>query len=66
MIGGGVFLTQDDGEVEEEEPEGKIGKKEVIKDKKTTKYIKGTTTRLKDSDMDGYVKNVEQKKKKNS
>ena len=64
MIGGGVFLTQDDGEVEEEEPEGKIGKKEVVKDKKTTKYIKGTTTRLKDSDMDGYVKNVEKKKKK--
>ena len=73
MIGGGVFLTADDGEVEEEEqeetkPVNKTKKVEPEKSKdtkpKSKKYTKGTTTKLKDSDMDGYVKKVEERKKK--
>ena len=67
MIGGGVFLTPDDGEVEEEEEEPeerKVVKKDIVKGKKNKKYTKGTTTKLKDSDMDGYVKKVEERKKK--
>ena len=64
MIGGGVFNTPDEGEVEEEElEEKKPVKKEIVKSKKK-KYTKGTTTKLKDSDMDGYVKKVEDRKKK--
>ena len=42
---------------EEEEKPVKVTKKS--KDKK---YTKGTTTKLKDSDMDGYVKKVEERK----
>ena len=63
MIGGGVFNTPDEGEVEEEElEEKKPVKKEIVKSKKK-KYTKGTTTKLKDSDMDGYFKKVEDRKK---
>ena len=51
MVGGGVMIDKEEEEEEEEEKPVKVTKKSKVK-----KYTKGTTTKLKDSDMERNTK----------